>query len=72
MYIDTSSFLYCVRVYLGGLEGDPRYTSPTGLFIPSIHPDQQRRQHTPKQQALQKPRSQAIPIVSPTVGREWL
>ena len=53
--------------FTGGMEPDGQYAYPGGLFIPSITPDQQRRQQH-KQQSLQKPRSQAIPIVSPTVS----
>ena len=40
------------------------YTSPGGLFIPPIAPEEQKRQ---PQQIIQKPRSQAIPIVPPKV-----
>ncbi len=40
-------------------QGQPQ---PVGLFIPPVAPEQQRRA-----QALQRPRSQAIPIVSPEV-----
>ena len=50
------------------------YTSPGGLFIPPIAPEEQKRQ---PQQIIQKPRSQAIPIVPPKVwwynciGPKW-
>ena len=40
------------------------YTSPGGLFIPPFAPEEQKRQ---PQQIIQKPRSQAIPIVPPKV-----
>jgi len=43
------------------------YTSPGGLFIPPVAVEEQRRHYQSPQQIIQKPRSQAIPIVPPKV-----
>ena len=43
------------------------YTSPGGLFFPPVAVEEQRRHYQSPQQIIQKPRSQAIPIVPPKV-----